>query len=335
MKWTRTTVDTPDGRHEAVAPEIISASRSTDIPAFYSEWLMNRLRAGYAKWVNPFNQRPQYVSFARTRVIVFWSKNPAPLIPHLDEIERMGIAYYFQFTVNDYERERLEPRLAPLSSRVKTFAELSDRIGAERVVWRFDPLILAGDLGVGALLGRIARVGDQLARYTSRLVFSFVDVEPYRKVRTRLSRSDLAVREFTVDEVAEAAEGISRLCREWGTPAVTCAEKVDLARYGIGHGKCIDDDLILRITRNDPDLLRLLGRSDGAGLPLADGGEPSLKSIKDNGQREECGCVVSKDIGQYNTCPHMCLYCYANTSADVVERNWRRSIPHGESIVGE
>jgi len=335
MAWKRTAVNTASVRREAIAPEIISASRSTDIPAFYSEWLMNRLRAGYVKWVNPFSQKPQYVSFEKAKVIVFWSKNPAPLIPYLDEVARRGLAYYFQFTVNDYERERLEPRLAPLSARVRTFRELSARLGAERVIWRFDPLILAGDLSVKDLLFRVERIGDQLARHTSRLVFSFVDIEAYRKVRSRLSRSDLAVREFAEGEMDEAAEGISRLCRGWGIPVVTCAEKVDLARHGIGHGKCIDDDLILKITDNDPGLLRLLGREEGRELPLADGGVPVPKGIKDKGQREECGCVISKDIGQYNTCPHMCQYCYANTSSALVERNWRTSTPYGESIAGE
>jgi hypothetical protein len=186
MKWQKTTVQTPTGPKEAVAPEIISASRSTDIPAFYTDWLLNRLNAGYVKWTNPFNQQAQYVSFDRARVFVFWSKNPEPLLRRLDEIDRRGLAYYFQFTVNDYEREKLEPAVPPLSGRLSTFRELSERVGRERALWRFDPLILAGDLTVEELLNRIRVVGDNLARYTATCRGQASDSVTSR--RMRLSR---------------------------------------------------------------------------------------------------------------------------------------------------
>ena len=97
------------------APVILSVSRSTDIPAFYAEWFVNRLREGYAVWYNPFNQRPMRVSFERVKVIVFWTKNPAPLIPYLSELDRRGVHYYFQFTLNDYEREGFESRVPHVS----------------------------------------------------------------------------------------------------------------------------------------------------------------------------------------------------------------------------
>ena len=105
MSWKKLQIETPYGKQEAVAPEIISASRSTDIPAFYADWFMNRLRDGYAIWVNPFNQKKQYVSFDRTRAVVFWSKHPKPLLKHLKTLDNYGFSYYFQFTVNDYEQE--------------------------------------------------------------------------------------------------------------------------------------------------------------------------------------------------------------------------------------
>jgi hypothetical protein len=319
---------------KAIAPEIISASRSTDIPAFYAGWLMNRLRAGYVKWTNPFNQQAQYVSFESARMLVFWSKNPAPLLPHLAEIERRGLAYYFQFTVNNYGPEKLEPHVPSLEERVRTFADLSRQIGRERVIWRFDPLILANALTVSALLDRIQGVGDQLARYTSRLVFSLADIEPYRKVQSNLARTGFTVREFTEGEIAQVAEGIASLCKGWGIRAFTCAERIDLEKYGIGRNKCIDDDLILKITNNDPDLRCLLGRPEAVqGSLLGDTGGPA-KNIKDKGQREECGCVISKDIGQYNTCGHLCVYCYANTSAEAVRRVREKSDPSCESISG-
>lgn len=296
---------------------------------------MNRLRAGYVKWTNPFNQRPQYVSFERTRVVVFWSKDPQPLLRYLDELEHLGIAYYVQFTLNDYEREGLEPGVPPLGKRIRTFAELSRSIGRDRIVWRFDPLILSEDLTVDELLKRIEKVGDQVSSWTSRLVFSFVDIALYRKVRSNLAKHGGAYRELDEGEIAQAAAGIATLCRDWGIRALTCAEAVDLAEYGIGHNKCIDDDLILKITSNDLALRRLL-RGPGAEerLPLGEDGGPASEHVKDTGQREACQCAPSKDIGQYNTCPHLCIYCYANTSATAVRRNVGKAVLESESITG-
>jgi hypothetical protein len=333
--WQHSQATTPAGPVDAIAPEIISASRSTDIPAFYTDWLIHRLEAGYVKWTNPFNQQVQYVSFDRARVFVFWSKNPEPLLRRLDEIDRRGLAYYFQFTVNDYEREKLEPAVPPLSRRLSTFRELSKHIGRERTIWRFDPLILADDLTVVELLNRIRRVGDLLARYTDRLVFSFADIAPYKKVQNNLTREGFRFREFAQDEVAQAAEGIASLCKGWGIQAFTCAERVDLDRYGISHNKCVDDDLILRITDSDPELRRLFGRPATVQGSLLAGTAPPAKSIKDKGQREECSCVVSKDIGQYNTCGHLCVYCYANTSEKAISRARERAKLGCESISGE
>ncbi len=120
MKWPETQIITEDGAVGAIAPTVISASRSTDIPAFYAPWFMARLRHGYVKWVNPFNRRAQYVSFEQTRAIVFWSKNPKPMLQHTDELDRRGLAYYFQFTLNDYEREGLEPGVPPLAVRCRS-----------------------------------------------------------------------------------------------------------------------------------------------------------------------------------------------------------------------
>ena len=138
-----------------VSPVILSVSRSTDIPAFYAEWFMNRLREGYAVWYNPFNRQPMRVSFDRVKFIVFWSKNPAPLLPHLPELDRRGIRYYFQFTLNDYEKEGFEPNVPPLTQRIATFLQLSARLGKERVIWRFDPLILSPGTTPRQLLTRI------------------------------------------------------------------------------------------------------------------------------------------------------------------------------------
>lgn len=141
--WDRTTIHTPNGPQPAIEPLIISASRATDIPAFHADRFFRFLESGYVQWVNPFNRQVQYVSFAKTRVIVFWTKNPKPLIPYLSELNRRGIGYYFQYTLNDYEQEGLEPNMPAMEDRLQTFMDLSQQIGKEKVIWRFDPLIKA------------------------------------------------------------------------------------------------------------------------------------------------------------------------------------------------
>ena len=172
----------------ALAPIIISASRSTDIPAFYVKWFFNRLAKGYCVWYNPFNRRKMYVSFERCMAIVFWTTNPKPILPYLHELDRRGIHYYFQFTLNDYVSEGFEPNVPSVTQRVETFRELSEMIGKERVIWRFDPLIMTPSITPRVLLSRIWKIGNQLKGYTDKLVFSFVDVKAYRKVRIALRK---------------------------------------------------------------------------------------------------------------------------------------------------
>ena len=188
--WRKEEIKISDGTKVlAQMPVIVSASRSTDIPAFYADWFMERLKAGYVKWFNPFNGVPLYVGFKKMRCVVFWSKNPRPMLAHLDALDAICPNYYFQFTLNDYDAERIEPRVPPLEERVETFKRLSERVGKDRVVWRFDPLILTDKLSVSDILAKVERLGDQVAQYTSRLVFSFIDINAYKKVSGNLRRA--------------------------------------------------------------------------------------------------------------------------------------------------
>ena len=144
--------------------------------------------AGWCAWVNPFNRRPSYVSFRDVKAVVFWTKNPAPFLQHLDELDARGLHYYFQYTLNDYEREGFEPNVPALEKRIETFRRLSERIGPDRVVWRFDPIILSPGTGPRDILMRIWTVGKALRGLTKKLVVSFVDVGAYRKVQANLVR---------------------------------------------------------------------------------------------------------------------------------------------------
>lgn len=312
-------------------PVILSASRSTDIPAFYADWFINRIRAGYCCWVNPFNREKFKVSFEKTRMIVFWSKNPKPMIERLDELEALGFRnYYFQFTLNDYVREGLEPNVLKVEERLETFKALAERIGKERVIWRYDPLILSDDLTVDVLLERIARIGKELRGSTEKLVFSFADVLDYRKVVKNLEGT--TCREFTTTEKIEFAKGLCEINLDLGLEMATCAEDIDLSAYGIKHNKCVDDDLMMRLFNTDAKLMEFIGSE----YDMIDGWSIK-KSKKDKGQRKACGCVISKDIGMYNTCPHLCKYCYANASDAVVVRNFKHCSerPHNDLLVCE
>ena len=127
-----------------------------------------------------------YISFKKVKAIVFWTKNPKPILPYLKELDERGIHYYFQVTLNDYVKEGFEPNVPSVEQRVETFKQLSEMIGKEKVIWRFDPLILTPEITPRVLLSRIWKVGNMLNGYTDKLVFSFVDVLAYRKVQNNL-----------------------------------------------------------------------------------------------------------------------------------------------------
>lgn len=321
---------------EAKAPVIISASRSTDIPAFYAGWFIERLRAGYVVWHNPFNRQKMYISFKNCKVVVFWTKNPEPLIPCLKELDRRGIHYYFQFSLNDYEKEGFEPNLPGLEKRIETFKQLSGRTGREKVIWRFDPLIVTPQLTPEKLLERILHTGNRIKGFTDKLVFSFIDIQAYRKVQSNLvketsqfSKENVENSEFTLEQMNEIADGLAK-CRDawakngWLISLGACAEKIDLEQYGIEHNCCIDGELMKKIFCKDMDLQYYLsyGKLPDKNSLFVDEISTKQINLKDKGQRKNCGCIISKDIGMYNTCPHNCIYCYANTSKETVLKNW-------------
>ena len=338
MQWKKEKIITTEGIEvEAQSPIIISASRSTDIPAFYSDWFINRWEAGYLKWINPFNGKPLYVSFKNTRSVVFWTKNPKPMFKYLDYMDKNIPNYYFQYSLNDYDKEGFEAKVASVESRIKIFKELSNRLGKKRVVWRFDPLILTDEIDVNELLRRVKNIGDELNEYIEKLVFSFVDIGIYRKVENNLKKENVKYIEWTPTLMQEFAKGIFEINKNWGLELGTCSEKIDLDKYGIVHNKCIDDDLMIDLFSQDKELMDFLGVKFDQNLFETEQKIVKKRNLKDKGQREDCGCVMSKDIGQYNTCPHECNYCYANTSKEIAKKNYRLHLdnPQSETIKGE
>ena len=196
-------------------PEIVSASRSTDIPAFYADWFFHRLKVGYSAWTNPFNGVKGYVSYKNTRFIVFWSKNPRPLLNHLNYLKERNIGCYIQYTLNDDEDERLERGVPPIEERIDTFKRLVDKFGVGSVIWRFDPLMLTDTIDIDTLLGKIKNIGDQLKGYTEKLVFSYADIALYRKVKSNLEKNGINSRDWTEDEMRGFADGLAILNQSW------------------------------------------------------------------------------------------------------------------------
>ena len=299
-------------------PVVLSASRATDVPACYAEWFMNRIRAGSFVWTNPFRPTQTWtVSTAKTRAIVFWSKHPAALWPHLDELDRRGLHFYFQYTLNDYGEEGIEPGLPALEERLGLFRRLAERVGPDRVVWRMDPLLRTDRIGVPEWLAKARRLAERLAGATRKLVFSFADVDGYPSVRRNLARAGIAAREPAREEMEEAARGLAEIGRGHGWALATCAEEIDLSAHGVAHNRCVDGELMARLWPEDEALMAFLAS------PVA---------RKDRGQRKACGCLASKDVGRYRTCPNACAYCYANGTPEEARRNFFAHQPDGERI---
>jgi DNA repair photolyase len=336
MQWQKEKIKLDNNTTvDAQAPIIISASRSTDIPTFYSDWFVSRWEAGYIKWTNPFNGQPLYVSFKNARLVVFWTKNPRPMFKHLDYLDKNIPNYYFQFSLNDYDKEKYEAKVPSVESRIRTFKELSNRLSKKRVVWRYDPLILTKDIDVNELLRRVKTIGNQIHEFTEKLVFSFVDIDIYKKVENNLKKEDVPYIEWTTQNMEEFAKGISQINKDWGLQLGTCSEKIDLDKYGIVHNKCIDDDLMIDLFSHDSQLMDFLGVEIKQPDLFSDGEIIKTRNLKDKGQREDCGCIMAKDIGQYNTCPHECNYCYANASKEIAKKNYKRYLenPSSEGIL--
>lgn len=337
--WTKIDRPTDDGTIVSMqAPLIVSASRSTDIPAFYADWFFNRLEKGYSAWTNPFNGVKSYVSYEKTRFIVFWSKNPRPLLPYLHILKERNIKCYIQYTLNDYEQEKLE-KVPPLAKRIETFKKLVEQLGKGAVIWRFDPMILTEEISIDDLLRKIQDIGDQLKDYTEKLVFSYADIAMYKKVKHNLEASGIRYHEWETEQMSDFADKLSKMNQErgWNFLLATCGEKIKM--NNILHNRCIDGDLITRLAWDDKELMdfmkvkiedvpapTLFGKSElpeGAIL-LPQNHYFISKHKKDPGQRPFCECMASKDIGEYNTCPHLCEYCYANTTKHLALDNWKR-----------
>ena len=276
---------------------IISASRRTDIPSYYSEWFYNRVKEGYVYVRNPMNiHQIGKISLLPDVVdgIVFWTKNPAPMINRLNELEKY--TYYFQFTLNPYGTD-VEPNVPSKNDIIiPTFQRLSKTLGKEKVVWRYDPILFNEKYTIQYHKKYFRLLADKLANYTEKCTVSFIDF--YKNTQKNIA--PLGIIDLPLEQKLELLVAFSEIAKEYNIYIDTCAEDIELNKLGITHAHCIDRKRLENI------------------------GNFKLNVDKDKNQRTECGCVASIDIGAYNTCKNGCLYCYANFSSKMVSDNYSK-----------
>lgn len=287
---------------------IISASRRTDIPAFYSQWFFNRIKEGYVLVPSPYN--PKMISKVRldpsvVDCIVFWTKNPAPMIAKLDKLQ--DYKYYFQFTLNPYG-EKLEINLPSIAKRIETFKRLSDKIGKDKVIWRYDPILTNEEYNVSFHKETFAHIADGLKNHTERCMLGFID--HYQHIRAAVGQFN--IKPLIKEDIEEMAISFRQTMNAYPTIELdTCTVKVDLRHLGIPTGLCIDKALIERII----------------GYPIL--------AKKDKNQRNVCNCIESIDIGTYESCLNGCVYCYAiKGNYNSVEYNMKKHDKNSPLLIG-
>ena len=285
---------------------ILSVSRRTDIPNYYSDWFYNRIKEGFLYVKNPMNTHqvsrielsPDFVD-----CIVFWTKNPEPMLARLHELN--NYAYYFQFTLTGYGYD-IEPNVPHKKNKmIPVFQKLSDMIGSSRVVWRYDPILFNDNYTEAYHLRAFEQIAETLTGYTKKCVISFVDT--YTKTKSAMKALKVhdplpanAYKDGGYPETLKIfASKLSEIAHRYSIDIATCAEKIDLSDCGISHSSCIDKALVEEIT----------GYTINVG--------------KDRNQRAECGCVESIEVGTYHTCLNGCKYCYANDSREKAEKNFK------------
>ncbi len=281
---------------------ILSVSRRCDIPAFFGEWFLDRLKEGFVCVRNPYNHSSVskiLLDPLTVDCIVFWTKNAAPFLQYLLQIDELGYRYYFQFTVTPYGKS-IEKNVGDKKDVIQVFRSLSQQIGKERVIWRYDPILLTSDVSIDWHISKFREMCEKLKGYTETVVISFLD--EYKKL------NKVKYRAPNQDEMLTIGKAFAEIARGNGLQIQTCAEAISIS--GIEKGSCIDKSLIERI----------------CGYPLS--------AQKDKSQRGECLCMESIDIGEYDTCAHLCEYCYANNRIKTIESKMNAHNPTSPLLIG-
>jgi len=284
---------------------IISASYKTDIPAFYGRWFMNRLRAGFCKMINPYGRQVYRVSLARPDVdgFVFWTRNAGPFLTDLAEVHNLGFPFIVQYTITGYPRA-LEHSVVHASSSIEHMKRLATDYGPRAAVWRYDPVVVTSHTTVDFHRRNFADLAARLEGATDEVVISFAQI--YRKTRLNMDKAGLAWEDPTDEVKFSLAEEFTQVARSRGMQLMTCSQNQYLV-FGARAARCVDADRL----------------SDVAGYPI---------KAPRKGNRPDCECSQSRDIGDYDTCPHGCIYCYAVLHRQLALERFRRHDPEGEFL---
>ena len=288
---------------------ILSVSRRTDIPALYSDWFMERVAQGYVYVKNPFNAKQISKVIIKPDVvdcIVFWTRNPKPIMKRLDELDELGYQYYFQFTITPY-KEDLEKNNPNKKEMIDAFIKLSQRIGKDRVILRYDPILITEEYIDSYHKKAFSMICEKLSSYTDKVIISFLD--DYRKVSRNMKGQNL--KELGHEHMIYITKSLVEIANKYQLPIETCAEAINLEEYGVAHARCIDGDLIEKII-----------------------GYRIKRKDKLDANRQYCGCMKCVDIGQYDSCIHDCLYCYANVNKEKARLNYEAHDPKSPILLG-
>ena len=283
---------------------IIQTGMRTDIPAFYADWLAGRLREGFVLVRNPYN--PQSVTRYELNpevvdMIGFCTKNPAPMLRHMDLLKPYG--QYWFVTITPYGRD-IEPNVPPISAVLRTFRELSKIVGVQSIGWRYDPILLNGEWTAQRHIQAFREMAAALAGFTHTAVISFIML--YEKVKANYPEA----KPVPVEEQIRITEAFVRIGRQYGMTVKPCGDSRHLQSTGADCGGCMT--------------VRTFETAIGQNLNVP----PNPNN------RRECACYLTGDIGAYNTCAHFCRYCYANAERELILRNMRRHDPGSPFLIG-
>ncbi len=284
---------------------IINTGQRTDIPAFYAEWFANRLKEGFVCVRNPYNQ--SQVSRYRldpsvVDVIGFCTKNPAPMFPYMDLLKDYG--QYWFVTITGYGRD-IEPNVPDKHKLLYDFKKLSDTVGIDSIGWRYDPIFISDRYSEDYHLRAFSRIAEALSGYTETAVISFIDLYP--KVRRNFPEA----LEVTKEQRQRLGKEMISIASACGMTVKPCAEGDELAVFGADCSGCMTMSVYEKA----------IGKH--------------LLAPKKKGAREECACYLSCDIGAYNTCRHLCRYCYANADPSEVFARSRLHDPKSPFLIGD
>ncbi len=294
---------------------IISASYKTDIPTFYGEWFMNRLRAGYCKMVNPYGRQVYTIDLTPEDVdgFVFWTKNIGPFLKHLSEVCKMGYPFIVQHTITGYPRE-LEFRVINYTHTIEFMKALAGRYGPHVAVWRYDPIVISSLTSTDWHRRNFAKLAKSLEGTTDEVVVSFAQI--YKKTRRNLdwAASEFAFRwseheAMTTGDVRSLISELAQISRSHRMRLKICSQKGFLSLGITEEARCVDAERLEKVS-----------------------GRQIVDRVERKGNRKECGCFASKDIGEYDTCPHGCVYCYAVQNRELALSRYKEHDPTSEFL---